>query len=64
MFLFQAASESAGNEKIVARLAAPTRYGAVSFNESDYAGRDGNRPWRAARFSADDADFEPLRGPA
>src|SRR6266705_5364417 len=64
VLLFQGAPQSAGNEKIVARLAAPARYPAVSFNQSDYARRNGNWPRCAARFAADYADFEPLRGPA
>ena len=63
MFLFQGAPESAGNKKIIARLAAPARYPAFSFNESNNACRDGNRPWCAACFAADDADLEPLRRP-
>ena len=64
MLSFQGAPESAGNEKIIARLAAPARYAAVSFNESNHARRNGNRPWCAACFAADYADFEQFCGPA
>ena len=64
MLLFQGTPESTGNEKVITRLATPARYPAVSFNESNNACRNGNRPLRAARFAADYADFEALRRPA
>src|SRR6266567_9488271 len=64
MLVFQVATELSGHKKIIADFAAMARYPAVSFNESNNARRNGNRPGRAARFAANYADLEPLRSPA
>src|SRR5207247_9940380 len=64
MFFFQGTPEPASNEKIVTRLAAPSRDRAHLFNTSNYAHGDGDWPGRAARLAADYADLKPLRSPA
>src|SRR6266487_214652 len=64
MLLFHSATHSASDKKIITRLGAPARYAAVSFNETNHANRNRHGPGCAAHFSADYADFEPLRSPA
>src|SRR6266487_3664212 len=64
MLLFHSATHSASDKKIITRLGAPARYAAVSFNETNHANRNRHGPGCAAHFSADYADFEPIRSPA
>src|SRR5205823_7338834 len=64
MLLFRGSAESTSDKKIIANIAAPTRYTTASFDKANNANR--NRHWTgcATRFAADYADFEPLRSPA
>ena len=64
MLLFQWPTQSTGDKKIVAHLAAPARYASVSFNKTNYANRNRHGSGCAARFAANYADFKSLRGPA
>ena len=64
MLLFQGAAQPAGDKQIIASFAAPARYPAVSFDKTSDTNRNRNRTGCAARFAADDADFESLGRPA
>src|SRR4029450_12398283 len=52
MLLFNGATKLAGDEKIIANLAAPARHPAVSLDESSDADGDDNWTGRATRFAA------------
>src|SRR3984893_9258299 len=64
MLLFHGSPQSTSDKKIIAHLAAPTRYTTVSFDKANNANRNRHGPGCATRFPADYADFEPRRGPA
>src|SRR6266513_438465 len=64
MLLFHGSAESTSDKKIIANIAAPTRYTTVSFDKANNANRNRHGTGYATRFAADDADFESLRGPA
>ena len=62
MSSFSGAAKPAGDKKIVASFAASAQHASVFLHKSNHA--NGNDNWTscAARFSADDANFEPLCG--
>ena len=63
MLLFQRASKPAGNKEVITGFSAPARYRPVAFNKADYANGNGNRPRCVARFAANNANLEAMRGP-
>ncbi len=62
MLSLDSAAEPARDKEIIANFAAAARYPAIFLNKSNNANRNGNRTSCAARFAADNADFEPSRG--
>src|SRR5205814_8675971 len=64
MILLRGSAESTSDKKIIANIAAPTRYTTASFDKANNANRNRHGTGCATRFAADYADFEPLRRPA
>src|SRR4029453_19574328 len=63
MLLFHGAPQAASHKEVIAYFGAPAGQAAVSFNKTNHGNRNHHGSRCAARFTADYADFEALRGP-